>query len=144
MLNPRNRYAEAAIRIRRATLAGEVHALTKQIAQKRVQIAHLDATLRIFDPNYRKGPSSVKQYKRTPLFAHGELGRAILDVLREADGEPLAAHVIADRVRAKLGMPDITKMAITSRVRGNLTYLKGQKGFVTKSGQGKNARWALA
>jgi len=138
-----NRYAEAALKFRRAKLAGEVHALRKQMKEKLKQIELLDATLRIFDPDYKEGSIRPKRYVRVPLFSHGEMGRLILDVLREANGEPLAGHEIAARVRAKANMPDATKMAVTSRVLSGLTYLKQQK-RVVKAGHKLQARWTLA
>ncbi len=93
-----NMYAEAALRHRRAKIAGEIHTLKTQIEYKRKQLAHLDATLQICDPHYKKGSIKARRYQRAPLFSHGELGRVILGVLRGAKGEPLAAHEIAARV----------------------------------------------
>jgi hypothetical protein len=138
-----NRYAEAALKHRRAKLTGEIHALRKQMREKLKQIELLDATLRIFDPDYKEGSIRPKRYVRAPLFSHGELGRVILDVMREANGEPLAAHEIATRARVKLNMPENTKAALTTRVRSNLGYLKSQK-RVAKTGHKLQARWTLA
>ena len=142
-----NKYALAALKDRRARIAGEIFALKKQIAQKLGQMAHLDATLILFDPDAQPGairPKRVVAYQRVPLFSQGELGRVILGVLREAKGEPLAAHEIAARTMARLNQPASAKMAITSRVRANLTYLKGQKRAVIKIGDKLAARWALS
>jgi hypothetical protein len=138
-----NRYAEAALKHRRALIAGEIHALTKQIQSRRKQLALLDATLRIFDPEYKEGSVKAKRYQRAPLFSQGELGRTILDVLREANGGPLAAPEIAVRAMAKFGTPAAARTAVASRIRSNPTYLKKQ-GKVTKAGDKLTARWALA
>src|SRR3982750_2526600 len=116
-----NRYAEAALKHRRALIAGEIHSLKKQMIHKRKQLELLDATLRIFDPDFDGGSVKTKRYVRAPLFSHGALGRTILGVLREANGEPLAAHEIAARAMVKLDMPASAKMALTTRVRSNLT-----------------------
>jgi len=142
-----NLYAMAALKDRRARIAGEIFVLKKQIAQKLAQLSHLDATMALFDPALFPSsipPKRVRAYQRVPLFSHGELGRVILDVLREARGRPLAGHEIAAAVMVKLKQPAAAKMAITSRVRSNLTYLKGQKGAVEKQGGGIEARWTLS
>jgi hypothetical protein len=140
-----NKYALAALKDRRARLAGEIFALKKQIQAKLGEMAHLDATMVLFDPEAHPSsiqPKRVVAYQRVPLFSHGELGRVILDVLREAKGEPLAAHDISVRTMVKLSQPASAKMAITSRVRSNLTYLKKQL-KVAKVGDKQSARWQL-
>jgi hypothetical protein len=138
-----NRYAEAALKHRRAKIAGEVNSLRKQIREKLKQLETLDATLRILDPDYKEGSIKPKRYVRPPLFSHGELGRLILDALREANGTPMAAHQIAAVVREKSDMPESARLAITSRVNSGLTYLK-QQGRVAKTGHKLAARWTLA
>ena len=145
MENSSNKYALAALKDRRARIAGEIFALKKQIQAKLGQMAHLDATMVLFDPDAHPSairPKRVKAYQRVPLFGHGELGCVILDVLREAKGVPLAGQEIAGQVRARLNQPATAKMAVTSRVRANLTYLKKQ-GRVAKAGDKQSARWAL-
>ena len=137
-----NKYAEAALKHRRALIAGEIESLTSQIKRKRKQLEVLDATLQIFDPAYDGKGVKTKRYQRAPLFKQGELGRTILDVLREAGG-PLAAHEIAARVRVKLDAPESIRMAVTTRVRSNLTYLQKQR-KVSKIGDKLDARWTLA
>src|SRR6185436_18970300 len=108
-------YAMAALKDRRARIAGEIFALKKQIAHKLRQLALLDGTMVLFDPELHPSsirPKRVVAYQRVPLFSQGELGRVILDVLREAKGETLAAHEIASRAMVKLNQPAAAKMAV--------------------------------
>jgi hypothetical protein len=42
-----------ALRNKRAELAGVVSQLEKQLAQQRMNLTHLDATMRLFDPQVR-------------------------------------------------------------------------------------------
>src|SRR5438105_5290097 len=103
-----NKYALAALKERRARIAGEIFALKKQISAKLGQMAHLDATMVLFDPDAHPSairPKRVTAYQRVPLFSHGELGRVILDVLREAKGEPLSGQEIAARAIVRLNQP---------------------------------------
>ena len=45
-----NTYALAALRERRAELAGELASLQKRLRQLRESMVHMDATIRLFDP----------------------------------------------------------------------------------------------
>jgi hypothetical protein len=67
------------------------------------------------------------------LFRHGELGRAILDALRKAEGKPQHVSKIVSAV-----IP-----AMMHRVRANLAYLWRERRSVTKTGERYEARWAL-
>ena len=69
-----NKYALAALRDKRATLAGEIAQLDKQAKWKRDQLEHVDATLALFDPDYRVGSIAAKKpYRHIKLFKQGEL-----------------------------------------------------------------------
>ena len=112
---------------------------------KLAQLGTLDATIRIFSPDFK--PETIRNkrpYQRAPLFSHGELGRVILDVLREAKGTPMAGHEVAARVTVKLNRPAVGKMAMTARTRCGLRYLAKNKRVVVKAGSKQSARWLLA
>src|SRR5450755_1750438 len=89
-----NRYALHALRDKRATLAGEIADLKKQLAWRVQQLDHVDACLTIFEPS--GDPSTIPAKlvrRRVKLFCQGELGRMIVDALRRA-GKPLGTHQI--------------------------------------------------
>jgi hypothetical protein len=46
-----NKYPLAAIRERRAEMAGEITSLQKRLRQLRESLVHVDATIRLFDPD---------------------------------------------------------------------------------------------
>jgi hypothetical protein len=48
-----NQYAIAALKDRRATMAGEIESFKRGIRYREDQLAHLDASLRLLDPSYR-------------------------------------------------------------------------------------------
>ena len=62
-----NRYALAALKDKRATLAGEIVKLKKKLAGRQDQIVHVDASIALFDPAYRVGSIPAKR-KRVKLF----------------------------------------------------------------------------
>jgi hypothetical protein len=92
-----------ALRDKRSELAGMIGSLEQQLGRRRADLAHIDATMRLFDPSIeaiRPAPAPARQ----AWFRPGECRRFIYDVLRETPG-PLTARVIAGRVMAAKGLP---------------------------------------
>ncbi len=113
-----NRYALTALRDKRATLAGEIADLKKQIAWREQALGHVEACLRLMDPG--ADPSSLpakRPYRRVKLFRQGELGRLIFDALRRA-GKPLGTHAVVTALLAEGGHGEDARPAMTPRVRG--------------------------
>lgn len=137
-----NQYAVAFLKDRRATLAGEIERFKNDIKHRQQQLAHLDATLRILDPEYRTDSIPPKRLRQMKLFGGGELNRLILDALRRAEGRPLGNPEIADAIIAAKGYGHEAKPALIRRVRANLSYLR-RKGTVQKTGERGTARWQL-
>src|SRR5665811_598464 len=95
----------AALRNNRSELVGSLRQLEQQLAQHRTNLAHLDATMRLFDadiqpnelpPNHRRA--------RNVWFRQGECIRLIYDELREAS-QPLTTRELAERLMQIKGMP---------------------------------------
>lgn len=138
-----NQYAVAALKDRRATLAGEIQRFKQGIRDREEQLSHLDATLRILDPSYRADTIAPKRLRQVKLFGQGELNRLIVDALRRADGKPLTTPQIADAIIAAKGYGAEAKHALIRRVRANLSYLMRHRGAVDKIGNRLSARWRL-
>ncbi|MCK9916266.1 hypothetical protein MXD81_44655 [Microbacteriaceae bacterium K1510] len=138
-----NRYAILALKDRRATLAGEIQRFKDGIKHREQQLAHMDATLRILDPEYRADTIAPKRIRRVKLFGGGELNRLIIDALRRANGEALSTPQIADAIIAAKGYGHEAKPALTRRVRANLSYLLWKRRAVEKIGDRMTARWRL-
>lgn len=138
-----NRYALAALKDKRATIAGEIAQLRNKLQWAESQLKHLDATIQIFEPGC--DPDAIpnkRPKKRIKLFRQGELGRLILDALRTADG-PMRTQDIVSAILIAQGHDETARTAIAPRVRGNLQYLMNKAGTVSKIGGGGDARWAL-
>lgn len=137
-----NRYALAALRDKRATLAGEIAALKKKLAWAEDALGHVDACLRLMDPEADPaGLPTKRPYQRVKLFRQGELGRMILDALRRA-GRPQSTHAIVSALLEAGGHGEEARPAMAPRVRGNLAYLEKQ-GRITKEGTARSATWVL-
>jgi hypothetical protein len=138
-----NQYAIAALKDRRAHLAGEIGLLKRQIAWRTEQLAGIDATLALFLPGIDpKTIPAKKAYKRIHLFKQGELARSVLDALREC-GKPVQLEDVITATLGVLGMARVHRPAMGHRVRASLAYLE-KRGRVRKSGHHLSARWALA
>ena len=106
-----NQYAIHALKDRRATLAGEIVQFKQGIRDREDQLSHLDATLRILDPEYRADTIAPKRLRRVKLFGGGELNRLILDALRRANGVALSTPEIADAIIVAKGYGHEAKAA---------------------------------
>jgi hypothetical protein len=137
-----NKYALAALKDRRATLAGQIADLKKRLQVATTQLDHIDACLTIFE--YEGDPAAIPAHRprrRVKLFRQGELGRLILDALRRA-GKPLGTHQIVTALLEAGGYGESARPALTPRVRGNVAYLE-KRGAVVKSGTARLATWRI-
>ena len=120
--------ALSALIRKRAELAGEIEATSAQLAQMRANLVHLDAVLRMLDPD--TVPTEIapkRQVKRCAWFGEGELPRLVLDTLRQAP-EPITTRDVAKGVMEQRGMPEgdrVTFLLVEKRVD---RYLRRQEG----------------
>ena len=139
-----DRYALSALRKRRATLAGEIVQLERQVRARKDSLVHVDATLKLLDPSYDSETIRPKRIpQRIRLFRQGELGRLILGTLRKAQGEPQSTAQIVSAIVEAGGHGEDARKAMGQRARANLAYLL-RRGKVVKTGSGKAVRWCLA
>ena len=117
----------SALSNKRAELAAIVSQLERQLAQQQADLAHLDATMRLFDPNMRPDKLRPKQPRtRSVWFRPGEGLRLIDDALREA-AQPMTTHQLAERIiRVKaLPMADDRQRALVQKtILGSLNRAK--------------------
>lgn len=137
-----NRYAMAALRDKRATLASEIIQLERQLRHRRDMLVHIDATLRFLDPDIDVAAIPNKRPpQRVMLFRQWELTRAVFDAMRQHDG-PVALVEIVTAVMKDKGLGPDSRPALFSKVRSTLAYQQ-RAGKVTKTGEQKAARWHL-
>jgi hypothetical protein len=137
-----NKYALAALKDRRATLAGQIADLKRRIQTATMQLDHIDACLTIFE--YEGDPAAIpnkRPRRRVKLFAQGELGQLIRDALRRA-GKPLGTHALVTALLEAGGYGESARASLAPRLRGNLAYLES-RGTVSKSGRGSAVLWTL-
>jgi hypothetical protein len=94
-----------ALRNKRAELAGTLRQLEQQLVQQRASLAHLDATMRLFDPAIRPDDIRPKRSRaRNVWFRPGECLRLIYDELREAT-QPVTTRELAERIMRVKAIP---------------------------------------
>jgi hypothetical protein len=95
----------SALRNKRSELGGVVDQLEQRLEQHRADLAHLDATMRLFDPDIRPEEVRPKQQRaRSAWFRPGECLRLIYDELRDAP-QPATTRELAERVMRAKAMP---------------------------------------
>ena len=95
-----------ALRDKRSELAGIVMSLEQQLVQRRASLTHLDATMRLFDPELR--PEEIRPRKQRSCnawFRPGECLRLVYDVLRDTL-EPVTTRELVDRIVEVKSIPD--------------------------------------
>jgi len=89
---------------KRSEIAGLIEHHSKEMGRLASQMAHLDATLKLFAPELDLRTLRAKQHRtRNSYFRPGHGQRLLLDVLREA-GEALPAHRIGAAMATKIGL----------------------------------------
>jgi len=111
-----------ALRNKRAELAGTLRQLEQQLAGHRANLAHLDAAMRLFDPNIRPR----QQRKHNAWFRQGECLRLIYDELRET-AQPVTTRELAERIMRVKAIPaadDHQRELVQKTLLGSLNRAK--------------------
>ena len=88
------------LREKRSELAGVVKGLEQDLNENRTALMHLDATMRLFDPESRPEEIGPAQRRRcNAWFRPGDCLRLIYDVLRDAP-QPMPTRGIVEQMIA--------------------------------------------
>ena len=117
----------SALRNKRSELAGIVSRLEQQLLAHRASLTHVDATMRLFDPDSRPEEIRPRQQRaRNSWFRPGECLRLIYDVLRDTP-EPVTTRELAERIMAVKAIPatdDRRRELIQKTICGSLARTK--------------------
>lgn len=137
----------SALRAKRAEIAGALAGLEKEAAQRRADLQHVDATLRLFAPDLVPGDIKPKQpRKHSAWFRRGERARLTLDILRTSDG-PLTVIEIVQRLMPAKNIDPANKRAeecIRRTVYELLRRAHGKGTVERTGGAGEAAGWRVA
>lgn len=133
---------------KRAEIAGKISATRAALRQLIIDLDHIDAAIRLFDPDY--DVEGIRQ--KIPTAAHrairGDLTRAALDALRDAPG-PMTTIEIARHVMAQRGLNTADKalLQLFTRRTGALLRWQRKRGIlrsVKDPHQGRFDLWEVA
>jgi len=117
----------AALRRKRSELGGVVNQLEQRLMKHRADLAHLDATMQLFDPDIRPQEIRPRQQRaRSVWFRPGECLRLIYDELRDAS-QPVTTRELAVRLMRVKAMPiddDRRRELIQKTILGSLNRAK--------------------
>jgi hypothetical protein len=131
---------------KRSEVSGIIADLEERTRQSRADLAHVDATLRLFDPEIEVSAiRGKKPSTKSTLFANGEISKRCREAIRRANGEPVAGEDIVKQAMADKGLDVGDKMARLKLNRSFLWALHRMhvSGTIAKVGHGLGARWTL-
>src|SRR6202035_629605 len=96
---------------KRAEIAGELERHEATARQLRVDLAGLDATIRLFDPDSDPQRIKPKPFRVQPAGGKGQLGYLIFSTLRAA-ARPCTAQEIALHIMAARGLDTAKKRLV--------------------------------
>lgn len=133
------------LRWRRGYLRATAQRLRERIHLNEAKIAQIDAELAELGATSRNSPPRPRN--RSPHFAHGELPRRVLDILRGASG-PLHIREVAAAILAAKGLDPTDRTLADWTVKHARKALGGfrDRGLVRLIGKRpeRDARWTLA
>lgn len=99
-------YALEALKRKRAEMTGEIARCQAKVQQLSADLEHLDATLRLFAPDFVAESVLPKVFVPPKSWSkRGEMTRAVLSILRIAKG-PLTTREIASMIVQQRGLGD--------------------------------------
>lgn len=97
-------YALEALKRKRAEMTGEIARCHARLAQLSNDLEHLDATLRLFAPDFVAESILPKVFTPPKSWSkRGEMSRAVMSILRVAKG-PLSTREIAAMIVQQRGL----------------------------------------
>jgi hypothetical protein len=138
----------AGLVAKRAEIAGRIDAARVALQQLIVDLDHIDAAIRIFDPDYDLAGIRSRTYPAAQVARRGDSIRLILDILRRAS-EPLTTKQIALQVMAVRGQnvnDAALVLTLTRRVGASLRSYRdnGSTRSIKDGRYGKYDLWEIA
>jgi len=91
---------------KRSELTGLILECQKKIDQMRLAVDHIDATIKLFSPDYDlRGIKPKACRRRNSYFKPGECQRLVLEIFLDAGGSTLSSRQIGDQLIERKGLP---------------------------------------
>jgi len=120
---------------------GETRALLRQLI---IDLDHVDAAIRLFDPTYDVEGLRPKLPQARGYAMKGDVTRAFLEILRKADGpmttQELAKHLMTER---GLDPKDVDLVQTMTRRAGPLLKNQLKRGVLRRTKDPKHGRFSF-
>jgi hypothetical protein len=131
---------------KRRDLSFQIAEIEKQAETARADLIHVDAVIRMFAPDIAPDalPERQRHVRRLNYFAHGEISRRALNMLRA--GGTVTTLDIANRAMEEKELPLGDRRIRTEfcrRINMQLNAMRRER-KVERIGEGRAARWRLA
>jgi hypothetical protein len=134
-----------ALVAKRGEVSGRIAELEELTRQARADLAHIDATILMFDPEIT--PAAIRAKApvkgRSGYFANGEISKRCREAIRLACGEPVSAESIVRQAMSDKGLDPGDVKLRRDMIRRFLWALRRMQvtGAVVRIGRGLGARW---
>lgn len=135
----------AALKDKRAEIAGRIDALQDQLRQEMIDLDHIDCTILIFDPGAQLDDIKPKPMPPRHHAFKGQVTRSILDMLRKSE-TPLDGLVITMRIMEERELNVLDKKLIKTiqkRIGAALRNLRDRGLVFSRQGDGGLLLWGL-
>ena len=139
-------YVIAGLTRRRAALAGDIEHTHERLRQMLANLETIDATLKMFDPDYPIETIKPKAFRPPPDWARrGEMSRTVLNILRQAS-EPMTTRDIALEMLITRALDKSDKRLLRlmgKRVGVALRYQRDNGLVKSEQGPGQYMLWEI-
>lgn len=136
----------SALKERRVKLATDIEGLQAQLRKAVIDLDHVEATLKQFDPDVNLGELGPRKVPQVLTDIHGDTGRVILDTLRTATA-PISTAAVCEEVMRARGLDTDDKglcRLMMKRTVANLKHWSKKRGLVRSlPGSGQQFVWEL-
>src|ERR1700712_1034109 len=136
----------SALKERRIKLATEIEGLQASLRSRVIDLDHVEATLKQFDPDTDFAKLGPRRVPQVLTDIHGDTGRVILDTLRTATA-PVSTAKVCEAVMKARGLDTDDKglcRLMMKRTVANLKHWSKKRGLVRSlPGVGQQLAWEL-
>jgi hypothetical protein len=136
----------SALKERRVKLATDIEGYQAQLRRAVIDLDHVEATLKQFDPDVNLGELGPRKVPQVLADIHGDTGRVILDTLRTATA-PISTATVCEAVMRARGLDTDDKglcRLMMKRTVANLKHWSKKRGLVRSlPGVGQQLAWEL-
>lgn len=136
----------SALKTKRIQVASQIEALQGQLRQATIDLDHVEAALRLFDPEVDLAALSPRKVAPVLYDTKGDTGRIILDTLR-ASMRPLSTAQVCEAVMKARALDTNDKALcrmMMRRTNANLKHWAKKRGLIrSMPGVGQQLLWEV-